>query len=104
MQSLYNTIRRRLRSVQPVRIEYAGTIVQGRHFEVADLQSVEARRLIMMLRPGSQSCVRNGDKAGQRYQKTGCEAHRISLEHVSHRMCGDFHRFVYAFHWYVSLL
>src|SRR6202140_3504368 len=27
MQALYNTIHRRLRSVQPVRIEYAGTIV-----------------------------------------------------------------------------
>jgi hypothetical protein len=58
----------------------------------------------MMLGFGSQSWVWNGDKAGQRYQKTGGEANRISFENVSHRMCGDFHRFVHAFHWYVSLL
>src|SRR6266436_3104757 len=83
MQSLYNTIRRRLRSVQPVRIEYAGTIVQGRHFEVADFQSVEARRLITMLGCGIQSCVRTGDKAGEHRHKSGDEAHRFSLEHVS---------------------
>src|SRR6266478_2725095 len=53
----------------------------------------------MMLGCASQSCVRSGDKAGQRYQKSGGEAHRISFEHVSHRRCGDFHCFVYAFHW-----
>src|ERR1700719_3705771 len=63
VQCLSNTIHRGLRSVQPVRIEYTGTVVQGRHFEVADLQSVEARRLLMMLGCGSQSCVRTGDKA-----------------------------------------
>src|SRR6266478_5811880 len=104
MQSLYNTIRRRLRSVQPVRIEYAGTIVQGRHFEVADFQSVEARHLIMMLGSGSQSCFRRGGKDDQRCQQSGGEAYRISFENVSHRLCGNVHRFVYAFHWYVSLL
>src|SRR5437660_11661563 len=37
-----------------------------------------------MLMPGcgSRSRVRTGDKAGQRYQESGGEAHRISLEHV----------------------
>jgi len=60
--------------------------------------------LIMMLRSGSQSCVWGGDKDCQRYQKSGGEAKRIPFENVLHRMCGDFHRFVYAFHWYVSLL
>jgi hypothetical protein len=54
----------------------------------------------MMLRSGSQSYVRNGAKAGQHYQKSGGEAKRISFENVFHRMCGDFHRFVYVFHWY----
>ena len=82
VQCLYNTIHRRLRSVQPVRIEYAGTIVEGRHFEVADLESVEARRLIMMLGCTSQSCVRTGDKAGEQRQQSGDETHRISFEHV----------------------
>src|SRR5258708_17283816 len=53
----------------------------------------------MMLGCASQSCVWSGDKAGQRYQNSGGEAHRISFEHVSHRRCGDFHCFVYAFHW-----
>src|SRR4029453_1307213 len=37
----------------------------------------------MMLGRGSQSCVRTGDKAGQRCQQSGGEAHRIPLEHVS---------------------
>src|SRR5258708_4905334 len=83
VQCLYNTIHRRLRSVQPVRIEYAVTIEKGRHFEVADFLSVEARHLIMMLRCLSQSCVRTADKAGQRCQQCGGEAQRISLEHVS---------------------
>jgi hypothetical protein len=55
VQCLYNIIHCRLRSVQPLRIENAGTIVQGRHFEVADFQSVESRRLIMMLGCGGQS-------------------------------------------------
>jgi hypothetical protein len=55
----------------------------------------------MVLGRGSQSCVRNGDKAAQRYQKSGGEAHRISLENVSQRQCGDFHGFVYAFHMYL---
>src|SRR5580700_7509441 len=36
---LYNAIHGRLRSVQPVRIEYAGTVVKSRHFEVAHFQS-----------------------------------------------------------------
>src|SRR5260370_22634 len=72
-----------LRSVEPVRIEYAGTIVQGRYFEVADFQSVEARRLIMMLGCGRQSCVGTGDEAEQRCQDSGGEAHRNSLEHVT---------------------
>src|SRR5882762_2239078 len=58
----------------------------------------------MMLRCGSQSCVRNGDKAGQRCEENGGEAHQISLEDVSFRLCGEFHCFAYAFHWYVSLL
>src|SRR5713101_6793150 len=53
----------------------------------------------MMLGCASQSCVWSGDKAGQRYQKSGGEAHRISFEHFSHRRCGDFHCLVYAFHW-----
>src|SRR5579864_8511629 len=57
----------------------------------------------MVLGRGSQSCVRNGDKAAQRYQKSGGEVHRISLENVSQRQCGDFHGFVYAFHMYSSL-
>jgi hypothetical protein len=57
----------------------------------------------MMLVWGSQSCVRNGDKAGQRCEENGGEARQISLEHVSCRLCGEFHCFVYAFHWYVSL-
>src|SRR6202521_3542625 len=83
LQCLDNTIHRRLRSVQPVRIEYAVTIEYGRHFEVADFLSVEARHLIMMLRCGSQSCVPTGDKAGEHHHKSGDEAHRISLEHVS---------------------
>src|SRR5580693_7497891 len=38
----------------------------------------------MVLGCGSQSCVRSGDKAGQRYQESGGEAHRISCEHISH--------------------
>src|ERR1700722_15610382 len=50
VQRLYNTIDPCLRSVQPLRIEYAGTVVEGRHFKVADLQPVKARHLIMMLR------------------------------------------------------
>src|ERR1700737_1815795 len=83
VQCLYSSIDRGLRSFQPVRIDYGGTIEEGRHFQVADLESVEARHLIMMLVGGSQSCVRNGDKAGQRSQQSGGEAHRISLEHVS---------------------
>src|ERR1700732_690519 len=58
----------------------------------------------MMLGGGRPSCVRDGDKDRQRCQENGGEAHRISLEHVSRRLCGDFHCFVYAFHWYVSLL
>jgi hypothetical protein len=37
----------------------------------------------MMLRSGSQSCVWTGDKAGQNYQKSCGEAHRISLACVS---------------------
>src|SRR5712675_3373086 len=57
----------------------------------------------MMLVWGSQSCVRNGDKAGQSWEENGGEARQISLEHVSCRLCGRFHGFVYAFHWYVSL-
>lgn len=32
---------------------------------------------------GGHSCVRTGEKAGQRYQKSDGEAHRISLEHLS---------------------
>src|SRR5260370_40329686 len=57
----------------------------------------------MMLVWGSQSCVRNRDKAGQRCEENSGEARPISLEHVSRRMCGDFHCFAYAFHWYVAL-
>src|SRR5713101_3489596 len=83
VQRLYNTIHRRLRSVQPLRIEYGGTIEQGRHFKVADFHSVEARHLIMMLGYGIQSCIRSGDKANHGCQENGGEAHRISLEHVS---------------------
>ncbi len=86
VQCLYNTIHRRLRrlcSGQPFLMEYGGTIKQGSHFEVADLESVEARDLIMMLRCASQSCVRTGDKACQRHQDSRGEAHRISLEYVS---------------------
>jgi hypothetical protein len=37
----------------------------------------------MVLGCGSQSCVRIGEKAGQSYQKSGGETHRISFEHVS---------------------
>jgi hypothetical protein len=55
----------------------------------------------MMLGCSSQSCVRTSDKAGQRHQESGGEAHRISLENVSQRQCGDFHGFVYAFHMYL---
>jgi len=55
VQSLCNTIHRRLRSVQPVRIERAGTIEEGRHFEVADFQPVVARHLIAMLGRGVQA-------------------------------------------------
>src|SRR5258706_9325810 len=83
VQSLDNTIHRGPGSVQPARIEYAGTIEKGRHFEVADFQSVEARRLIMMLECGRLSGVRTGAKPRQRYQESGPEPHRISLEHVS---------------------
>src|SRR5258708_31264453 len=36
-----------------------------------------------MLGCGIQSCVRTGDKAGEHCQKSGDEAHRFSLEHVS---------------------
>src|SRR5882757_10371585 len=82
VQSLGNTIHRRLRSVQPVRIEYAGTIEQGRHFEVADLQAVEARLLIMVLGCSSQSRVRSDNRAGQRQQQGGGQELRISFEHV----------------------
>jgi hypothetical protein len=57
----------------------------------------------MMLVWGSQSCVRNGDKAGHRCEENGGEARQISLEYVSCCLCGEFHCFVYAFHWYVSL-
>src|SRR5258706_6130227 len=103
LQCIYNTIHRRLRSVEPARIEYGVTVEQGRHFEVADFQPVEAWHLIMMLGCGSQSCVRNGDKDRHRCQENRGEAHRISLELVSRRLCGKFHCFVYAFHWYVSL-
>jgi hypothetical protein len=70
-------------SVQPVRIEYAGAVEQGRHFEVADFQSIEAGRLIMMLGLGRQGCVQIGDNAGQRCHESGGEAERLSLEHVS---------------------
>jgi hypothetical protein len=56
-----------------------------------------------MLGCGFQSGVRTGDKAGQRCEENGGEARQISLEHVSCRLCGEFHCFVYAFHWYVSL-
>ena len=83
VQCLGNTIHRRLRSVQPVRIEYGVTIEQGRHFQVPDFRSVEARNLIMVLGRGSQSCIWSGDKAGQRCQKRGGEAPRISFEHFS---------------------
>jgi hypothetical protein len=50
-----------------VRIEYAGTIEQRRHFEVADFQPVEARLLIMVLGCGSQSRGQTSSQAGQRY-------------------------------------
>src|SRR5258708_13336031 len=70
MQSLYNTIHRRLRSVQPVRIEHTGTIVQGRHFEVADFQPVEARRLILMLGLGSHTSLRTANKSAHPYHHT----------------------------------
>jgi hypothetical protein len=46
-----------------MRIEYGGAIEEGRHFEIADLHSVETRHLIMVLGCGGQSCVRNGNKA-----------------------------------------
>src|SRR6267154_5670402 len=82
VQSLDNTIHRRLRSVQPVRIEYSGTIEQGRHFEVADLQAVEARLLIMVPGCSSQSRVRSDNRAGQRQQQGGGQELRISFEHV----------------------
>jgi hypothetical protein len=36
-----------------------------------------------MLGWGSQGGVRTGEKAGQRCEKNGGEAHRISLGHVS---------------------
>src|SRR6202140_5915594 len=44
VQCLFNTIHRRRRSVQPVRIESAGTIEYCPNFEVAYVQSVETRR------------------------------------------------------------
>src|SRR6266446_3554332 len=66
-----------------MRIEYGGAIEQGRHFEIADLHPVETRHLIMVLECGCPSCVRAGDKAGQRCQESGSEAHRICLKHVS---------------------
>src|ERR1700757_4808778 len=71
VQRLCNTIHGRLRSLQPVRIEYGVTIEKGRHFEIADFLSVEARHLIMMLRCGSQMRVRSGDKASEYRQKNG---------------------------------
>jgi len=40
----------------------------------------------MMLVWGSQSCVRNGDKAGHRCEENGGEPRQISLEHVSCRL------------------
>src|SRR5882762_5471221 len=52
----------------------------------------------MMLGSGSQSCVRRGDKDDQRCQQSSGEAYRISFENISHRLCGDFHLFVSAFH------
>src|SRR6266849_4256544 len=88
VQCLYDFTHPRLRSLQPVLIEYAGTIEQGRHFEVADFQSVEARHLVVMLGCSSQSCARTDDKAGQHRQESGGEAHRSSLEHVSTSNCG----------------
>src|SRR5882672_9635261 len=83
VQCLENTIHRRRRSVQPVRIEYAGTIEQGRHFEVPDLHPVETRHLIMVLGCSSQSRVRSDNRTGQRRQQGGGEELRISFEHVS---------------------
>src|SRR6266849_5039220 len=56
LQSLYNTIHRLLRSVQPVRIEYGDTVQQSRHFEVADFQPIEGWGLNRMLGCGIQNC------------------------------------------------
>jgi hypothetical protein len=83
VQRLYYTIQRRLFSGQPVRIDDGGAIEQGRHFEIADLQSEESRHLVMMRRCGSQSGGQNANQAGQCRQNSGGESHRISLEHVS---------------------
>jgi len=46
---------------------------------------------------GSQSYVRNGAKDRQGRQENRGEARQISLEHISRRLCGKFHCFVYAF-------
>jgi hypothetical protein len=77
-----------------VRVEYAGTIEEGGHFEVADSQPVKARLLIVVLGCGSQSCVWADAEAGQRHQENGGEARQISLHHPFNHPCGNFHRFV----------
>src|SRR5229473_2190457 len=60
VQCLCDTIDRRFLSLQPGQLEYGGRVVEGRHFEIADLQSEEARRLIMDLGRRSQSGGRTG--------------------------------------------
>src|SRR6266852_3987797 len=55
VQRLCDTIYRRFLSLQPGQLEYGGRIVEGRHFEIADLQPEKARRLIMDLGRRSQS-------------------------------------------------
>src|SRR5712692_3567876 len=79
VQCLCDTIYRRFLSLQPGQLEYGGRIVEGCHFEIADLQSEKARRLITDLWRRSQSGGRTGHQAGERRHKRCGEAHRIDL-------------------------
>jgi len=56
----------------------------------------------MMLRCGSQSCVRNGDKAGQRCEENAAKRVKFLLNTFL-VVCAESSLLVYVFHWYVSL-
>jgi len=61
------------------RIEYAGTIEQGRHFEVADFQAVEARHLIMVLGCSSESRIRSTTELARATRRAAAKSFEFPL-------------------------